>query len=111
MAEPFTVDAGARYAFAPSPEPIEGSLHRIRIAFQASDGRVWTTGTDMIAPALDSEPARRHRARDVVRLPDGVPHGINGNPLRPSMIVPAPNVSISGKGAMRALEIWMWGYL
>ena len=26
MAEPFTMDTGARYAFAPSPEPIEGAL-------------------------------------------------------------------------------------
>ena len=30
MAEPFTIDSGARYAFAPSPNPIEGALHRIR---------------------------------------------------------------------------------
>ena len=54
MADAFTVDAGVRYAFAPSPEPIEGPLHRIRIVFQASDGRVWSAGTDMIAPTMDS---------------------------------------------------------
>ena len=54
MAEPFTMDAGARYAFAPSPEPIEGVVHRIRIVFAASDGRVWTAGTDMMAPGMDS---------------------------------------------------------
>ena len=54
MAESFTMDVGARYAFAPSPEPIEGVVHRIRIVFQASDGRVWTAGTDMMAPTLDS---------------------------------------------------------
>ncbi len=46
MAEPFTMDAGARYAFPPSPELIEGVVHRIRIVFQASDGRVWTAGAD-----------------------------------------------------------------
>ena len=54
MAEPFTMNDGARYAFAPSPEPIEGAVHRIQIVFQASDGRVWTAGTDMMAPAMDS---------------------------------------------------------
>ena len=54
MAEPFTMDDGAHYAFAPSPEPIEGVVHRSQIAFQASDGRVWTAGTDMMASAMDS---------------------------------------------------------
>ncbi len=54
MAEPFSMDAGARYAFAPSPEPFEDMMCRIRIIFQASDGRGWTSGTDMIAPTLDS---------------------------------------------------------
>ena len=54
MADAFTLDAGARYAFAPSPEPIQGALHRIRIVFQASDGRVWSAGTDMMAPTVDS---------------------------------------------------------
>ena len=32
MADAFTMDGGARYAFAPSPEPIEGALHRINVA-------------------------------------------------------------------------------
>ena len=54
MADPFTEDAGARHAFASSPDPMERSLHRIRIVFEASDGRVWTTGTNLIAPTLDS---------------------------------------------------------
>ena len=48
MAEPFTMDAGTRYAVAPSPEPIEGTLHRIRIVFRAADGRGRSAGTDMI---------------------------------------------------------------
>ena len=57
MAEPFTMDAGTRYAFAPSPEPIEGTLHRIRIVFQAADGRVRSAGTDMIL--LIAQPTMR----------------------------------------------------
>ena len=54
MTDPFTVDTGARYAFAPSPESFEGKMYRIRIVFEASDGRGWTSGTDMIAPTMDS---------------------------------------------------------
>ena len=54
MPEPFAVDAGARYAFAPAPDPIDGVVHRIRILFKASDGRVWSTGTDMLVPSPDS---------------------------------------------------------
>jgi hypothetical protein len=54
MAEPVTMDASTRYAFAPSHEPIEGVVHRIRIVFEASDGRVWTAGTDMMALGMDS---------------------------------------------------------
>ena len=48
------MDAGASYAFAPSPEPIERVLHRIRILFMGSDDRVWTAGTDMVTPTMDS---------------------------------------------------------
>ena len=54
MTDPFTVDAGARYAFAPSPEPFEGTIYRIKIVFLTSDGRVWSAGTDMMAPTMDS---------------------------------------------------------
>ena len=54
MPKPFTVDAGARYAFAPSPDTIDGVVHQIRILFRASDGRVWSTGTDMLVPSPDS---------------------------------------------------------
>ena len=54
MADALTVDAGARYAFAPSPEPIEGAMYRIRTVFQAFDGRVWSSGTDMFVPTMDS---------------------------------------------------------
>ena len=54
MPDPFAVDAGARYAFAPAPEPFEGAMYRIVIVFEASDSRGWTAGTDMIAPTADS---------------------------------------------------------
>lgn len=49
MAEPFTMDAGPSDAFAPSPDPIEGMVHRIQIRFRASDGQMWTAGTDTMA--------------------------------------------------------------
>ena len=54
MAVPFAIHPGARYAFAPSPEPIEGVVHRIRIVFQLSRGRVCTAATDMMAPGMES---------------------------------------------------------
>ena len=54
MTDSSTVDGRACYAFAPSPQPIEGRMYRIRIVFQASDGRGWMSGTDMIAPTMGS---------------------------------------------------------
>ena len=48
------MEHAARYAFAPSPEPIEGALRRIRMVFEGSDGRVWSAGADMMAPTMDS---------------------------------------------------------
>jgi len=65
MAEPFNLDTGARYAFAPYPEPIEGSLHRICIVFEGSDGRHWTAGTELMAATRKSaeEFADRMNAR------------------------------------------------
>ena len=39
MPEPFAMDAGVQYAFAPSPELVEGVLHRIHVVFESSDGR------------------------------------------------------------------------
>ena len=54
MTEPFTVDAGARYAFAPSPDLSEGTLHRIYIVFQGSDGRCWKAGTELMAATRES---------------------------------------------------------
>ena len=46
--------AGPRYAFAPSPDPLDGMVHRIQIRFHASDGQVWTAGTDTMAASMDS---------------------------------------------------------
>ena len=48
------MDAGARHAFAPSPEPFEGTIYRIGIVFEAPDGRGWTAGTDMMMPTRNS---------------------------------------------------------
>ena len=54
MSDAFTLDAGARDAFAPLPDPIEGTLHRIHIVFQGSDGRRWSAGTDLMAATRES---------------------------------------------------------
>lgn len=52
------MDAGARYAFAPSPDLVEGVLHRICIVFEGSDGRQWQAGTELM-------PATRESAEDL----------------------------------------------
>ena len=49
MADAFTTNAGARYAFAPKPDREAASLHRICIVFEVSDGRNWTAGTELMA--------------------------------------------------------------
>ena len=54
MTKPHTIGSGLRHAFAPHPEPIEEQLHRIFVVFEEDDGRVWSAGTDMIAPSLES---------------------------------------------------------
>ena len=54
MTDAFEMDAGARYAFSPSPDPVRGSLHKIYIVFEGSDGRRWTAGTELIAATRDS---------------------------------------------------------
>ena len=64
MPDAFHHDAGARYAFAPSPELIEGTLHRICIVFEGSDGRRWTAGTELMA-------ATRESAEDMCDYGDG----------------------------------------
>ena len=54
MTDPTTTDAGRRYAFAPHPEPIEDILYRMYIIFEEPDGRLWSSGTDVMAPSMDS---------------------------------------------------------
>ena len=57
MADSTTTDAGRRYAFAPHPDPIEDILYRIHVIFQESDGRLWSAGTDLLAPNMESAEA------------------------------------------------------
>ena len=54
MTDPTTTDSGRRYAFAPHPEPIEDILYRMHIIFEEPDGRLWSSGTDVMAPSVDS---------------------------------------------------------
>ena len=57
MTQPTTTHAGRRYAFAPHPDPIEDVLHRIHVIFEDSDGRLWSAGTDLMAPNMDAAEA------------------------------------------------------
>ena len=59
MTETITDGPGPRHAFAPHPDPVEGILHRIYVIFEESDGRLWASGTDMMAPSLESAEAFR----------------------------------------------------
>ena len=54
MSDALTMDAGARYAFAPSPDLVEDTLHRIYIVFEGSDSRHWTAGTELMAATRES---------------------------------------------------------
>ena len=54
MTDAFTMDAGARYAFAPSPDLVEGALHQICIVFEGSDGHRWKAGTELMAATTES---------------------------------------------------------
>ena len=55
MTEQFTRDADIRYAFAPNPEPVEGILYRVHVLFEEPDGRLWSTGTDLMAAVKGGE--------------------------------------------------------
>ena len=57
MTQPTTTDAGRRYAFAPHPDPVEDILYRIHIVFEEPDGRLWSSGTDLMAPNMESAQA------------------------------------------------------
>ncbi len=57
MIEAPRTDAGRRYAFAPHPDPIEDILYRIHVVFEEPDGRLWSAGTDLMAPNMESAEA------------------------------------------------------
>ena len=57
MTNPSTTDAGRRYAFAPHPDPIEDILYRMHIIFEEPDGRLWSSGTSLMAPNMESAEA------------------------------------------------------
>ena len=54
MTEPLTTDAGCRYAFAPHPDPIHDILYRIHLILEKADGRLWSSGTELMAPDMES---------------------------------------------------------
>ena len=54
MTEQFTKEADIRYAFAPNPEPVEGILYRLHVIFEEPAGRLWSTGTELMAPDLET---------------------------------------------------------
>ena len=54
MTEQFTTDVDIRYAFAANSEPIEGILYRVHVIFEEPDGRLWSAGTDLMAPDLET---------------------------------------------------------
>ena len=57
MTKFLTTDAGRRYAFAPHPDPVEEILYRIHIVFEESNGRLWSSGTDLMVPNMESAEA------------------------------------------------------
>ena len=54
MTKPLTTDAGRRYAFAPHPDPIHDTLYRIHLILEEPDGRLWSSGTELMAPDMES---------------------------------------------------------
>ena len=41
----------------PHPDPIEDILYRIHVIFQEPDGRLWSAGTDLMGPNMQSAEA------------------------------------------------------
>ena len=66
MTETITDGPGPRHAFAPHPDPVEGILHRIYIIFEESNGQLWASGTDMMAPSLESAEAYADRLNETL---------------------------------------------
>ena len=54
MTDPTTTDSGRRYAFAPHPEQIEDIRYRMHIILEEPDGRLWSSGTDLMASTMES---------------------------------------------------------
>ena len=53
-------------AFAPYRDPVEGTVHRIYVIFKESDGRLWSSGTGMMAPSLESVEAFSDRLNETL---------------------------------------------
>ena len=64
MTETITDGTGPRHVLAPHPDPVEGILRRIHIIFEECDGRLWASGTDMMAPSLESAEAFSDRLNE-----------------------------------------------
>ena len=63
MSYAFTMNAGAPYAFAPSPDLVEGTLHQIYIVFEGSDG--------VRRACLRCGTVRSDRGHDIATRPSG----------------------------------------
>ena len=68
MTETITDGPGPRHAFAPHPDPVAGTVHRIYVIFEESDGRLWSSGTGMMAPSLESAEAFSERLNETLGL-------------------------------------------
>ena len=66
MTETITDGPGPRHAFAPHPDAVEGTVHRIYVIFEESDGRLWSSGTGMMAPSLESAEAFSDRLNETL---------------------------------------------
>ena len=66
MTETITEGPGPRHVLAAHPDPVEGILHRIYVIFEESDGRLWASGTDMMAPNLESVEAFSDRLNETL---------------------------------------------
>ena len=66
MTETNTDGPGLRHVFAPRAGPVEGTLYRIYVIFEEFDDRLWASGTDMMAPNLESAEAFSDRLNETL---------------------------------------------
>ena len=66
MTETITDGPGPPMSFVPHPDPVEGTPHRIYVLYEESDGRLWASGTDMMAPSLESAEAFSDRLNETL---------------------------------------------